>query len=64
LEETFNSKVGISSNAKKLENMTVEEYEKVLLILMENLDNTDVRDLISGVIAPRIKNVDQLIGRK
>jgi len=63
LEETFNSKVGISSKAITLENMTVEDL-KVLLFLIENLDNTDVRDLISGVIAPRIKNVDQLIGRK
>jgi hypothetical protein len=64
LQETFNDKVEISARANQLKNLTVGEGKIILQSLIENMDDENVRNLISGVIAPRIKNVEYLLGRQ
>jgi len=64
LEETFNYKVGISERARKLQNLTVEECKRILYWFIENMDNENVKEFTSGVIAPRISNIMYFLGRQ
>jgi hypothetical protein len=62
LHNTWIESCEIREQQKQLKRMQKEEMRKILYFLEDNLDDPAVQHMLKGTVAPRIKNVIELIG--